>query len=400
MIMGLLVLGGCASHAPPRVDDTLVRQFAAQGYAAVASEAATTTSTTLVIGTRNVPVVLTRPEHAELRPAVIYLPGLGEASEAGMHWRSAWATAGYAVLSVQLLDEDARAWTSELARASEFKTLGRQRYGAAATRERVSTLADLLAELGRRARAGEAPWQGIHWDRPALAGYDLGAYTAMVVAGERLVDGSTAPGRPSVAAAIVLSPYASLATGGAATRYSDIGVPVLSITSDTDGDPVGLVDAVSLRAAPFGHMAGPDKFLLTLQGLSHASLSGDAANLATRSENGKSQRSRAAADPTEGDSSGSGGTRHKGGRRGGAGGNSGAAESDGSAAGQGAVGDTGRSERVGALSPTELQKRLIAVQEVSVAFLDATVKNDKLARSWLTDNAGRWLGNGATWLHK
>jgi hypothetical protein len=35
------------------------------------------------------------------------------------------------------------------------------------------------------------------------------------------------------------------------------------------------------------------------------------------------------------------------------------------------------------------------VQAVSTAFLDATVKNDDIAREWLTRDAARWLGDSA-----
>ena len=69
-------------------------------------------------------LVLAEPGPPALVPLVIYLPGLGESGQAGERWRSAWASAGYAVLSVQPLAEDTAAWTSELARTGEFKALG------------------------------------------------------------------------------------------------------------------------------------------------------------------------------------------------------------------------------------------------------------------------------------
>jgi len=39
---------------------------------------------------------------------VVYLPGPGAGAQAGALWRQAWTRAGYAVLSLQPLDSDAR----------------------------------------------------------------------------------------------------------------------------------------------------------------------------------------------------------------------------------------------------------------------------------------------------
>lgn len=46
---------------------------------------------------------------------------------------------------------------------------------------------------------------------------------------------------------MALSPYASIASGALDTRYRDIRTPVLSVTSDADGDALGMVDSVALR---------------------------------------------------------------------------------------------------------------------------------------------------------
>ena len=56
----------------------------------------------------------TAPQDAAVVPVVVYLPGLGQSAAAGATWRAAWASAGYAVLAVQPLDDDALAWTSAM----------------------------------------------------------------------------------------------------------------------------------------------------------------------------------------------------------------------------------------------------------------------------------------------
>jgi predicted dienelactone hydrolase len=378
----LLLISACASHPTPRVSEASIREFAAKGYAAAEHDSVSTTSHAWTVSGRGVKIVLAEPVRPGPSPVVIYLPGLGESSEAGEQWRTAWASAGYAVVSVQLLDDDATAWKSEFARAGDFKALGHQRYAGTVMSRRVQLLADLVSEGRRRSIAGEVAWQRLDWTKVALAGFDLGAYTAMTVAGEHVRDADDAAGRLQVSAVIALSPFANPAAGSFDTRYRDIRVPVTSVASDVDGDALGLVDSAYLREAPFTHMEGSNKYLLSLQGLPHAGFSGspDAKGLKAEAEPTK----RAQDTDSKASSDGSGQHRH-GGRRGGSG--------DGGKPGRArpeASGDEGAASA--GLSPSALQIRLIAAQDVSTAFLDAYVKDDALAREWLAVDAKRWLG--------
>jgi hypothetical protein len=152
-------------------------------YAPAEHESVRTSQSTWPLPERTVKVLLTVPAHPRSLPLVIYVPGLGESNGAGDRWRAAWSAAGYAVMSVQPLLEDETAWTSELARTGEFKSLAREHYGAAATSRRVRALEAIAAEARRRSRAGEEGWERIDWDRVAIAGFDLGAYTALASLG-------------------------------------------------------------------------------------------------------------------------------------------------------------------------------------------------------------------------
>jgi dienelactone hydrolase len=377
---GLFVLlAGCTTHSPSRQNEALVREFATRGYASIEHDSISTTTSAWMVSGQSVRIVLAQPARPGVTPAVIYLPGLGEPSEAGERWRTAWARAGYAVLSVQLLDDDATAWRSDLARAGEFKALGRQHYGGTVMSQRVRLLADLVTEGQRRSAAGEAPWRSLDWSKVAIAGFDLGAYTAMTVAGEHVRDAEDAAGRVQVRAAIALSPYASIAAGSFDTRFRDIHTPVMSVTSDVDGDALGLVEGAYLRDAPFTHMEGPDKYLLSLHGLPHAGLSGSVDVNGLKADADSTNRSQGTANNTSGDDSGQ---HRRGSKR--AGSIDGGKRQDRSTSREG--------NGVDGLSPTAMQMRVIAAQEVSTAFLDAYVKDDPLAREWLATNAARWLG--------
>ncbi len=312
----VVFLSGCATRPPARSQEALVRQFEAKGYASTDHDSVTTTNFTWLVSGQSVRLILAQPARGAAAPVVIYLPGLGEPSDSGNRWRTAWAAAGYAVISVQLLDDDAVAWQSDLARAGEFRALGRQHYVGAVMSRRVQLLAEVVAESQRRAAAGEASWQRLDWRKVAVAGFDLGAYTAMTIAGEHVRDAEDAVGRVRIRAAIALSPYASVAAGSLDTRYRDIHSPVMSVTSDVDGDVLGLVEGAYLRDAPFTHMEGPDKYLLSLRGLPHAALSGGADAKSPKTDADAANHSQEAAAKGGGDDSGQ---HRRGNRRGGSG---------------------------------------------------------------------------------
>jgi hypothetical protein len=244
----------------------------------------------------------------------------------------------------------------------------------------------VAGEAQRRAAAGDAVWARLDWSRVALAGFELGAYTTMAVAGEHVRDVAAAPAGLSLRAAIALSPHASVAAGSLSTRYRDIAVPVLSVTSDADVDPLGLVEGIALRQAPFEYMPGPDKFLFSLQGLPHAGLGG-------RTGAGEHVPAGPAVEPGVGGrspttSGGSNQPPRGGGRRSGSG-----PPDTGAAA---ALGSGRDGNARSGLSPTALAMRLIAIEDVTTAFLDAYVKDDAMAREWLAADASRWLGPAAS----
>ena len=376
-----LVLASCASHTERRVDDAAARNFAAKGYVSTEHDAVTTAHCAWSFEGHDVDVVVSVPRRSGRLPVVIYLPGLGETSDAGALWRSTWSAAGYAVISVQALTDDARAWSSELARDGDFKLLGRQRFAGAAMNERVQVLADVLAEARRRDAAGESPWHGLDWERIAIAGFDLGAYSAMAIAGEHVPDAERAAGLMTVRAAIALSPFASSAGGSVDTRYRDIHAPVLSVTSDNDDDVLGLVDGAHLRDMPFTHLAGSGTYLLTLQGVRHADFGGNTGAKGSKPDSDQAKRSTDGDSRSGGDSSSQ---RRKGGGR---------ADSAGSGTPDRARPNGIEGGGGSGLSATNRELHLVAAREVSTAFLDAYLKDDPRARAWLASSATTWLGS-------
>src|SRR5258706_655057 len=215
VVLVLLVaatLAGCATSqrstgplvAPPRLyDDTIYRKPTLSLAAPVHS--------TWQVRDDELDVTLLVPSDRGPFPLVIYLPGLGESSNAGSAWRRVWAEAGYAVLSVQPAATGTRVWSTERARSFDFRAVALEHFSPAALPQRLSLLQAVIDEAIRRQRlGGDAPETRIDASRIAVAGFDVGAMTAMVVAGQRTPDAPLPP-LPSASAIPTLgprSPYA------------------------------------------------------------------------------------------------------------------------------------------------------------------------------------------------
>ena len=201
LLLAALALTACAGGppAPKPWSETATREL----HLALASFD--------VMGRR---VSLTRSAGAAAAsPVVVYLPGLGQESDGGQRWATAWAHAGYTVLAVQPLEADAAAWRSELSRTGEFRELGLLHYGDALRAERLAALRRLLPAL-------RAAQPALDWAHAALAGYETGAQTAL--------DARADPGWQAV---IAISPPAMQAPVA--------GAAALLITSEIDLDPLG-----------------------------------------------------------------------------------------------------------------------------------------------------------------
>jgi dienelactone hydrolase len=322
-------------------------------------------------------------------PLIVYLPGLGEPPGSGALWRRAWAEAGYAVLAVQPRQLTERIWASSTAREGDFESLAREAFSARSAAERIATLRFALDELARRAGAGSSVYRLADRSRIVLAGFDLGAQTVSLAAGEAAPGVPAGAGNPPVRAAIILSPYATRKDAGDSARFAAISLPVLSITGTDDSDPFGVVSDPVLRQGPWGAMPPGHKYLLVLFGGTHALLAG----------NGMFDPYSASA--ARGGDAGSGGQKRRRGRKG--------RRSDGDAGDElnltgagseptfvadasGAGEARARRGGAGAAGPRAYELRQIAaVEDVGAAFLDAFVKNDHRARDWLALDAARWL---------
>ncbi|HUN93097.1 MAG TPA: hypothetical protein VMU33_13660 [Burkholderiaceae bacterium] len=380
-LVAALLLAGCASFAQkPRVDAQAIDRFVATGYVAprvgVASDEAIAWNT----ADSAVSARLLVPSHVAPAPLIVYLPGLGQAATADCTWTHAWAEAGYAVLSIQPLVEDAEAWTSADARRGEFDVVARHRLAAPAMQQRLSELARTIATL--KARTAAFPrLAAIDWTRIVLAGYDVGATTVMVAAGEAYpgVEPVSLPIRPR--AVLALGPLeGGIPRGELTTRYEKVGVPALWVGGRNESTVYGAAAQGSARDDAFEALPRNGSALLLLADGTHRQIAGEVvaeppvdADEDRRIPAARAQRSQR--DSVEEAAQREAEMRALLGERDG---RSGA--------------DAGAVAAARSLTMTQRALGVAAIRTVTTAYLDAVVRDEPAARDWLRNAAGPWLG--------
>ena len=349
-----------AASSQPRVDP---------GYAPERRYQTTATQDTWLIQSEPVDIRLLVPIQTQggRYPLIFYFPGLGEAADAGLAWRQSWAQAGYAVLSAQPVKYGAAVWSSDRARVGDFFEIAKDAFATPSLAARTELARGLIDETWRRQASHDPALGRIDMSRVAVAGYDLGAQTAMMLAGENVRGVESIQVPDSVKCVVTLSPYADFSGMGLQSNFGTIHLPVLSVTSGQDTDAYGLVTSASIRRAPYQYMPPGQKYLLILASAPHSLLAGTSAPAPGSPESG----SEAEADPD--------------------------ILSDKPAAsdsGQGHKKRRGTSPAKGS-SSAQRAREIAQIQSVTAAFLDATLKNDPIGAEWLSRNAQRWLGESA-----
>ncbi|MDY7563276.1 alpha/beta hydrolase [Pseudomonas sp. CCC3.2] len=314
------------------------------------------------IGRQSVNVAWLAPVNHERLPLIIYLPGLGESATAGEQWRTAWAQAGYAVLSVQGQAYGPALYLTGQAQAGVFRELAADRYSNASLRDRLSTLQKVLSEVRARAAKGEAQLASIDWSQVAVAGFDLGAQTAAAVAGAGQVDVATGIDiEPK--AVLLISPFAEIQAKPEV--FARIASPVLTITSQDDEDPFNWVSSNQQRELVGASVTAAGSHRLRLSRATYKTLSGS--DLVPIPTEGKELK-------VSEDDHTPGGKSHA----------------------KTKLLRSGAHSPVGA-EPVPDPKQVASIQAVSQAFLDSRVKHNPAASDWLQKTAPGWLGT-AGWL--
>lgn len=215
---------------------------------------------------RTVPWLLRLPHGDGPVPWVIYSHGLGGSREGGWRWGEAWAEAGLAVLHLQHAGSDSgilRAGLDAARRAASAEQLI----------ARVSDVQFALAEVTRRAVAGEAPWSRLRRDAIGMAGHSFGAVTTQALAGQRFA-GGLAVDEPRLRAFIAFSPSAPRDGRSVAETFGGIVRPFMGVTGSADGDPLAGTRDGAPRATVYDGLPPGRRALLWLDGADHATCGG------------------------------------------------------------------------------------------------------------------------------
>ncbi len=377
-LLALLALCACAERSVPR-PEVEIRQFQRGGYASAAELATTSAQSVWLDAQADAPVQVrvTAPTASGTYPLVLYLPGLGESTDAGSLWCGKWAAAGYVVIAMQPEADGRSVWRTPDARYGEFRNVAQAHFAPDALRRRMRETRFVLAEAARRARAGDTLLARADLARVAIAGFDLGAQTALAmgVASDAMLRG-----------VVALSPYDTLERPAPEEDWSRVGLPALVVTGAEDVDPYGLIVQAALRQSVFERLPAGSKYELLLHAGRHDTLAGDVPRPPSATTAGRRRSARS-----------SDGEGRSGARRGGRGGQSRAGGRDGEAHDGDAQPGTTQTPSPPALADSrELGSRMAlremaAVQSVSQAFLDSVLKDDALAREWLGRDAARYL---------
>ncbi|WP_247257239.1 alpha/beta hydrolase [Pseudomonas moorei] len=361
LVGSLGLISGCAGDPPdPRIKFTeRINEHLATAYQPAHNE---TSGWDAIwqLGQQSVDVTWLAPVTQGRVPLIIYLPGLGEGASGGVVWRNAWAQAGYAVLSVQGHAYDKSIFSSRQALDGDFRGLASSDYTAAALRDRLSTLQEVLTEVRKRAAKGDAQLAAIDWSQVVVAGFDVGAQTAEALAGA-LEPGTTSGVAIEPKAVLLLSPYVE--AGARREVFAQMSAPVLSMTGQEDEDPFNWVSSYRQRQVLGESVTVPGSVQLELDKATHKTLSGTA--LFNRPE----KKADKGSDASGGASKGRG---HK----------------HGAKSGGGSHGPMGE--------PAPDPKQVAAIQAIGVAFLDSRIKHNAAATEWLQKGAPGWLGGAGS----
>ncbi|THF65195.1 alpha/beta hydrolase family protein [Pseudothauera rhizosphaerae] len=381
-----LLLTACAGRPPQRPDDEEARRrFTERGYLPTLPHREESFRDTWQVDGEDLTLELLLPRGLGHAPLVLYLPGLGEPPGAGQAWRQSWAQAGYAVASFHSA-AGTGVWSSPAARRGDFSAIAREQFGSAALARRIRQARLVLDGIAQR--SGQPPYRHIDLRHIALAGFDLGAQTALAFAGERHTglteEANAALALPALDAVIALSPPVRGAQDEPEGRFGAIRLPLLLLTGRDDADPLDPALAPQQRQLPYRYLPPGDKYLLVLAQGAHRTLSGSAQPTAGRDE-------RPAGGPSGGRGPGGGAGGPPGGGAGGFGG------------GAGGPGGSRGGRPPGGGAPDgadDARREQTILTQVSLAFLDAALKDGGRAREWLARDVSHWIGDAGTWQAK
>ena len=294
---------------------------------------------------RTLPLKIRVPEGATRMPLVIFSHGLGGSRDGGKAWGEHWSANGYLVIHVQHPGSDESLWKGPGEGAPK------QRKARGATPEqllgRVDDVRFVIDELTRLQIKSDAPaWtKRVDLSRIAMTGHSFGARTTMALAGERFPGPIKSVADARITAFIAFSPTVQGAKKTWPERYGVMNQPFLSVTGSLDGDVMGNGSNPKNRAAVFDAQNAGDKYRVVFADGDHSVFSGGAVREAA---------------------------------------------------------SLNRFAVEGHASTSAATAKVIHDQTrtITLKYLDAYLKSDAAAKSWLITDAAKALGDAGVWSYK
>jgi dienelactone hydrolase len=197
-------------------------------------------------------------------PVVLFSHGLGRSREDCAYLGTHWASRGYVSVYVEHAGSDEAVWRGKVQPMKHLK----EAYESPSTmRNRPLDMQFALDQLERLKSGHDSLASRFDLARVGAAGYDLGALTALALAGQILPGGMIAADH-RISAVIAMSPSVSQSQIPWEIIYKDIQVPCLYMTGSEDDGKVGNTKAYQ-RRIPFDNTYGADQYLTIFFGGDH-----------------------------------------------------------------------------------------------------------------------------------
>ena len=294
---------------------------------------------------RTLPLKIRVPDGDARVPLVIFSHGLGGSREGGKAWGEHWSAHGYLVIHIQHPGSDESLWKEPGEGAPK------QRLSRGATPEqllgRVDDVRFVIDELTRLQSKPDVPAWAKRADlsRIAMTGHSFGARTTMALAGERFPGPIKTVADPRITAFIAFSPTVQGAKKTWSERYGSMAKPFLSVTGTIDGDAMGTGSNPKNRAAVFDAQNTGEKYRVIFADGDHSVFGGGSIRDATWINR--------------------------------------------------VMGESFESTSAAAAKVIHDKTSVI-----TLTFLDAYLKGDASAKSWLDGDAAKVLGDAGEWSYK
>lgn len=206
-----------------------------------------------------------RPIAGSSFSAVVYSPGLGAAPENFKYLALSWASRGVVCVMLHHPESDDKLWRGKVRPMANVKEAyqhywtGRDR--AMAIRSAIDLIYYPLGDV-------QSIFENVNRRKIAVAGNDLGALGALLVAGQLPPDNGPSLYDERVSAVLAMSPPVFCEAEQGPEVYAYVSVPLMVVTGTKDDGIVGSTKAYQ-RRVPYDSVRFSDRYLVVLEGGDH-----------------------------------------------------------------------------------------------------------------------------------